>query len=44
MHTGTVMKIDKIQDFNLKDITLISSLPDMGKVGGLSNPTSDKDH
>ncbi len=29
------MKIDKIQDFNLKDITLISSLPDMGKVGGL---------
>ncbi|KAG2479335.1 MAG: hypothetical protein NPMRd3_610001, partial [Nitrosopumilales archaeon] len=29
------MKIAKIQDFNLKDITLISSLPDMGKVGGL---------
>ena len=29
------MKIEKIQDFSLKDITLISSLPDMGKVGGL---------
>lgn len=29
------MRIDKIQDFSLKDITLISSLPDMGKVGGL---------
>ena len=29
------MKINKIQDFTLKDIVLISSLPDMGKVGGL---------
>jgi len=29
------MKVEKIQDFSLKDITLISSLPDMGKVGGL---------
>lgn len=29
------MKIDKIQDFSLKDIVLISSLPDMGKVGGI---------
>jgi uncharacterized protein len=29
------MNINKIQDFKLKDIILISSLPDMGKVGGL---------
>ena len=29
------MKVNKIQDFKLKDIILISSLPDMGKVGGL---------
>lgn len=29
------MKIEKIQDFSLKDIILVSSLPDMGKVGGL---------
>ncbi|HEY7366974.1 MAG TPA: PAC2 family protein [Nitrosopumilaceae archaeon] len=29
------MLVNKIQDFNLKDIVLISSLPDMGKVGGL---------
>ena len=29
------MEIKKIQDFQLKDIILISSLPDMGKVGGL---------
>ncbi len=29
------MNIKKIQDFKLKDIILISSLPDMGKVGGL---------
>ena len=29
------MKIEKIEDFSLKDITLISSLPDMGRVGGL---------
>ena len=29
------MQVIKIQDFNLKDIVLISSLPDMGKVGGL---------
>lgn len=29
------MKVEKIQDFALKDIVLISSLPDMGKVGGL---------
>ena len=32
---GTTMKIEKIQHFKLKDIILISSLPDMGKVGGL---------
>ena len=29
------MEIENIQDFNLNDIVLISSLPDMGKVGGL---------
>ena len=29
------MDVNKIQDFKLKDIILISSLPDMGKVGGL---------
>ena len=29
------MQVIKIQDFNLKDIVLISSLPDTGKVGGL---------
>jgi len=29
------MNVNKIQDFKLKDIILISSLPDMGKVGGL---------
>lgn len=29
------MEINKIQDFKLNDIILISSLPDMGKVGGL---------
>lgn len=29
------MKIEKLQDFSLKDIMLVSSLPDMGKVGGL---------
>ena len=29
------MEIKKIQDYKLKDIILISSLPDMGKVGGL---------
>ncbi len=29
------MNIKKIKDFKLKDIILISSLPDMGKVGGL---------
>jgi hypothetical protein len=29
------MHVNKIQDFNLKDIILISSLPDMGKVGGI---------
>ena len=29
------MKVNNIQDFQLKDIILISSLPDMGKVGGL---------
>lgn len=29
------MLVNKIQDFNLKDVVLISSLPDMGKVGGL---------
>ena len=29
------MNVKKIQDFKLKDIILISSLPDMGKVGGL---------
>jgi proteasome assembly chaperone (PAC2) family protein len=29
------MDVKKIQDFKLKDIILISSLPDMGKVGGL---------
>ena len=29
------MNIEKIRSFNLKDIILISSLPDMGKVGGL---------
>ncbi len=29
------MQVNKIQDFNLKNIVLISSLPDMGKVGGL---------
>lgn len=29
------MKVEIIQDFNLRDIVLISSLPDMGKVGGL---------
>ncbi len=29
------MKIKNIHDYKLKDIVLISSLPDMGKVGGL---------
>jgi len=29
------MEIKKIHDYKLKDIVLISSLPDMGKVGGL---------
>lgn len=29
------MKIEKIQEISLKDIVLVSSLPDMGKVGGL---------
>jgi hypothetical protein len=29
------MHVNKIQDFKLKNIVLISSLPDMGKVGGL---------
>ena len=29
------MNVEKIQDFSLKDIILISSLPDMGRVGGL---------
>lgn len=29
------MNVEKIEDFKLKDIILISSLPDMGKVGGL---------
>ena len=29
------MKIETIQDFSLNNITLVSSLPDMGKVGGL---------
>lgn len=29
------MDVKKIQDFKLKDIILISSLPDMGRVGGL---------
>ena len=29
------MDVNTIQDFTLKDIILISSLPDMGKVGGL---------
>lgn len=29
------MKIKKIHEYKLKDIILISSLPDMGKVGGL---------
>ena len=29
------MNVKKIKDFKLKDIILISSLPDMGKVGGL---------
>ncbi len=29
------MNVKQIQDFKLKDIILISSLPDMGKVGGL---------
>jgi len=29
------MKIQDIQNFSLKDIVLISSLPDMGKVGGI---------
>ena len=29
------MKVETIQDFSLNNITLISSLPDMGKVGGL---------
>ena len=30
-----MMEIKNIQDYKLKDIILISSLPDMGKVGGL---------
>ena len=29
------MNVEKIKSFNLRDIILISSLPDMGKVGGL---------
>ena len=29
------MKVNRIQDFQLNDIVLISSLPDMGKVGGI---------
>lgn len=29
------MKVQTIKDFQLNDITLISSLPDMGRVGGL---------
>lgn len=29
------MKVETIENFKLKDIVLISSLPDMGKVGGL---------
>ena len=29
------MEIKNLQEYNLKDIILISSLPDMGKVGGL---------
>ncbi len=29
------MKIEKKQDFKLNDITMISSLPDMGRVGGI---------
>jgi len=29
------MIIEKLHDFNLKDIIVISSLPDMGKVGGI---------
>jgi uncharacterized protein len=29
------MKVEEIQNFSLKNIVLISSLPDMGKVGGL---------
>ncbi len=29
------MKIERVQDFKLDDFTLIGSLPDMGKVGGL---------
>lgn len=29
------MQVETIENFKLKDITLISSLPDMGKVGGL---------
>lgn len=29
------MLIDRVADYNLKEITLVSSLPDMGRVGGL---------
>ena len=29
------MQIKQTQEFNLKDIILIASLPDMGKVGGI---------
>lgn len=29
------MRLEKIKNFSLKDVVLISSLPDMGKVGGL---------
>ena len=29
------MEIKNIHDYKLKDIVLISSLPDMGKVGGI---------